>query len=434
MENFDYSSSIIQSKRKMFHTEMRTKRNSLLFFSKRKKVLNANFSTNEVENIENTSFNLILKDLLNSNHNNYNLEKLLNKILNYFNPPLINSEIINSLYNNNENEFIIFLLKLLKINDESLENIKILTSYILGNILIFSSKNQILNLIKNYDFIKIILQGIEISSHTLADNLFQICAFFIDINEESRLITFENEIVKTIFIFISKNSLTENLIKNILWSITMLCQGPPYPDYKHVNNILDLVLNLLDIDNKSTLLDVCYILAHLSHEDSYSVEKIDKILKTDALKKIELFSSDFNERELNRFVVDFFGNLSFGNSKQILYILVNGGINCIFNFLRNSDGIIREKAAYCLSNFIVDSEESANLIIKNNEIISNIIDKAKVFSFYNNQIQIECIFCLGNILKAGNLDQTSAFLKEYNKKYLLIIKNFFFIIKGILAF
>ncbi|CAG9315249.1 unnamed protein product [Blepharisma stoltei] len=196
--------------------------------------------------------------------------------------------------------------------------------------------------------------------------------------------------------FILQNSeINEKHLSTIIWTITNLCKGVPYPPdhvFKESFRIIPIALkhNIDDI-----LSNCCYILSYIS---SAGVEYVDMIFNSGILPIIILLVNRENYK-IQIPALRVLGNIFSSEINLHTQTLLNLGVlDSLFKLLDSSKRGIRKESLWCFSNIMGGTDDQINCVLDHQEVwkISNALVDTDM------EIQKEALWVIGNASESKN--------------------------------
>ena len=204
----------------------------------------------------------------------------------------------------------------------------------------------------------------------------------------------EKAFEKLITILASTNH--HDLIKNATWAISNFFKTKPEPPYENIQKCINMVARAMNIlfEDKEFLMDACYILSLMTEKYKESIkELIDIGIIQNIIKLI-----DIDVYSIQIYCLRIVGNIASGNANQTQLLIDFGLLDTLKNSIFNKNKLIRKEITWILSNIAAGTQKQIEKLISENFLPI----LARVIKIDEIDIKKECIWAVCNLTSVEN--------------------------------
>jgi len=154
-----------------------------------------------------------------------------------------------------------------------------------------------------------------------------------------------------------------SITRNAVWTVSNLCRGRPFVDFKTVAGpLLPLLKQLITCTDESIVIDSCWALSHLTL-DSDSSAKMDAIMDCGLFDRLLTLLANPNAKIVVP-TLRAVGNIVSGEDVYTDHAVSKGVVPILGQLLSHENKRIRKEAAWTLSNISAGTLEQMESIIK----------------------------------------------------------------------
>ncbi|KAJ1687667.1 hypothetical protein LUZ63_019057 [Rhynchospora breviuscula] len=189
-----------------------------------------------------------------------------------------------------------------------------------------------------------------------------------------------------------------SMLRNATWTLSNFCRGKPQPNFEQVKPALPALERLVHSGDEEVLTDACWALSYLSDGTN---DKIQAVLESGVCPRlVELLTHPSPSVLIP--ALRTVGNIVTGDDLQTQFVIENGALPCLLNFLvNNHKKSIKKEACWTISNITAGNRDQIQAVI-NAGIISPLVALLQTAEF---DIKKEAAWAISNATSGGTSEQ-----------------------------
>ncbi|KAJ4750054.1 Importin subunit alpha [Rhynchospora pubera] len=189
-----------------------------------------------------------------------------------------------------------------------------------------------------------------------------------------------------------------SMLRNATWTLSNFCRGKPQPNFEQVKPALPALERLVHSGDEEVLTDACWALSYLSDGTN---DKIQAVLESGVCPRlVELLTHPSPSVLIP--ALRTVGNIVTGDDLQTQFVIENGALPCLLNFLvNNHKKSIKKEACWTISNITAGNRDQIQAVI-NAGIINPLVALLQTAEF---DIKKEAAWAISNATSGGTSEQ-----------------------------
>lgn len=202
---------------------------------------------------------------------------------------------------------------------------------------------------------------------------------------------------------ISKDS-SQQMLRNVAWTISNLCRGKPIPKFELVKDCIPAVVHLIHHQNIDVLIEACWTISFLTDGPN---DRIEHVVKTNCCRRlVELLLNHNPDVQIP--ALRSIGNIVTGTDEQTQAMINVGTLDAIVPLLKNAEGNVLKEACWTISNITAGNSTQIQNVIDAN-LIPPLI---KILQDSPWEVQKEATWAISNATSNGTPEQISYLVSQ----------------------
>ncbi|GAM18234.1 hypothetical protein SAMD00019534_014090 [Acytostelium subglobosum LB1] len=190
------------------------------------------------------------------------------------------------------------------------------------------------------------------------------------------------------------------VLRCVMWTLSTLCGGKPYPSFERLRPLLPLLYNILaSAKDQQILGEALMCLSYMTRGNNQEISIV--ATSFDFVPRILDCMNVSTDKCILTPAIRTFGNIVAGDHNVTMLAMSYNPLPTIYRLLQNNDASIRKEMSWIVSNIVVGGPELIQRVVDAN--IMPIIVNSLQYDDY--AIKKECLWIISNLIEYGNEDQ-----------------------------